>query len=266
MHRLQSIFRRKLFHTTPVQSTWLRKQPNHAQSISTRSVVTDKSRILEKPTRFNPPSHGSRRARPRKSYGPALTDAELDAQRTKKYPNMMPPEGSLWHWFLTSRALHLWITLSTLTSLALYTIFASFLHETAFRDQLPHGSDLFWHPLSAIPQFFAVYKLHTAHESEKVAELRRKKLDDVQKRKEFMRAHGIEPGFLTGTWMDRFGTVEGDRARQVAAGTHAQDHDHDHDQADPQSPVALQVVPNDNKATPSEQPRSYKPKRWLGIW
>ena len=38
---------------------------------------------------------------------------------------------------------------------------------------------------------------------------------DVDKRKEFMRAHGVEPGFLTGSWMEKFGTVEGDQARQI---------------------------------------------------
>lgn len=58
-----------------------------------------------------------------------------------------------------------------------------------------------------------MYKLHVAHESEKVADLRRRKLEDVKKREEFLRAHGVEPGFLTGSWVDKFGTVEGDRAR-----------------------------------------------------
>lgn len=36
----------------------------------------------------------------------------------------------------------------------------------------------------------------------------------MEKRKEFLREHGVEPGFLTGTWMERFGTVEGDEARE----------------------------------------------------
>lgn len=53
--------------------------------------------------------------------------------------------------------------------------------------------------------------MHVAYESEKVAEKRRRKMDDAQKRKEFMREHGVEPGFLTGSWMDKFGTEEGDK-------------------------------------------------------
>lgn len=80
--------------------------------VSNRTTqVPNKPRVLEKPARFNPPSHGSRRSRPQRSYGAALSDAELDAQKSKRYPNMMPPEGTLLHWLLTNRALHLWITL-----------------------------------------------------------------------------------------------------------------------------------------------------------
>lgn len=31
--------------------------------------------------------------------------------KTKRYPNMMPPEGSFMWRFLTDRRLHMWITL-----------------------------------------------------------------------------------------------------------------------------------------------------------
>lgn len=78
---------------------------------SSSSAITDKSRILEKPARFNPPSHGSRRVRPRAYPGPRLSEAEVEQQRTKRYPNMMPPEGSFMFRVLTNRSLHLWITL-----------------------------------------------------------------------------------------------------------------------------------------------------------
>jgi len=81
-------------------------------SSATTTPVTDKSRILEKPARFNPPSHGSRRARPTRNYpGPRMTEEQLEAQKSKSYPNMMPPEGSFMHSFLLSRRLHLVITL-----------------------------------------------------------------------------------------------------------------------------------------------------------
>lgn len=90
--------------------------PSHVllrHASSSKAHITEKPRILEQPARFNPPSHAShapRRARPR-AYGAPLSDAERDAQAEKRYPNMMPPEGSFMHRVLTNRTLHLWITL-----------------------------------------------------------------------------------------------------------------------------------------------------------
>ncbi|KAJ8607317.1 hypothetical protein MRB53_040415 [Persea americana] len=238
---------------------------------STTAPETNKARILEKPTKFNPPSHGSRRVRPRLYPGPRLSEEELERQKTKRYPNMMPPEGSLMHRILTNRSLHLWITLSTLTFLTFYSVFRSFLHTTTFRDQLPSSEELLWHPVRSMRQFFAVYKLHVAHESQIVADKRRKKQEDAAKRKEFLLAHGVEPGFLTGTWLDNLGTVEGDKrkaAREKA------------EQVDPtvESPVAMEAVgdaftSNTSTATPEQQlvepkrlAEGAKPKRWFGIW
>lgn len=78
---------------------------------SASTTPPPKPRVLEKPERFNPPSHPSRiRAKP-KYYGPDLSEHERRAQKTRQYPHMMPPEGSFMHWFLTDRTVHLWITL-----------------------------------------------------------------------------------------------------------------------------------------------------------
>jgi hypothetical protein len=91
---------------------------------SSSSKPVPKSRLLEKPTRFNPPSHPARL--PRRNRQPAFTvplsAKEKAQQKTKQYPHMMPPEGSFFHWFLTNRTIHVWITmvcflpLSTLVS------------------------------------------------------------------------------------------------------------------------------------------------------
>ena len=82
---------------------------------SLRSASTSpppKPRVLEKPERFNPPSHPSRlRSRGPKYYGPALSSHEREAQKTRRYPHMMPPEGTFMHWFLTDRRVHLYITM-----------------------------------------------------------------------------------------------------------------------------------------------------------
>jgi len=149
----------------------------------------------------------------------------------------------------------------------------SFLTTTPYRDQLPAGSDFFNRPFSALGQFTDVYKRHVAYETELVASKRRKKLEDAQKRKEFLKEHGVEPGFLTGTWMDKFGTVEGDEAKAKREGKEVVA------DSDLQSPVAVQAVGGDavgvvreegeNVGLQSEeQPRREKKKvkKWLGIW
>ena len=82
------------------------------------SSTTSKPKVLEKPAKFNPPSHPSRltRTRPRQYPGPPLSQPELEAQKTKRYPHMMPPEGSFMHWFLNNRSIHLWISMVRLQS------------------------------------------------------------------------------------------------------------------------------------------------------
>ncbi len=67
--------------------------------------------VLERPTRFNPPSHGARLPRKRRRhYGGDLSAAEELAQKVQNYPGMMAPDGSWSYWFWHSRALHLTIT------------------------------------------------------------------------------------------------------------------------------------------------------------
>lgn len=81
--------------------------PRHASTSGPQ-----KARLLEKPDKFRAPSHPQRLRTPRPSYaGPSLSQQELEAQKTKQYPHMMPPEGSFMHWFLTNKFIHLWITL-----------------------------------------------------------------------------------------------------------------------------------------------------------
>lgn len=75
---------------------------------------SSKPLVLEKPTKFNPPSHGSRitKGPPRYQYaGPQMTPEEKAAQATKQYPNLMPPEGTFMYWFINNRSIHLYITM-----------------------------------------------------------------------------------------------------------------------------------------------------------
>lgn len=69
--------------------------------------------VLEKPEKFNPPSHGSRLPKKGlpKHYGGQLSSQEVRAQRVKEYPGMPAPEGTWAHWFVNNKAIHLFITM-----------------------------------------------------------------------------------------------------------------------------------------------------------
>lgn len=237
--------------------------------------------VLEKPDQFRPPSHPaklpSRRAKPKYEYGPRLTPADVAAQRTKKYPNMMPPEGSFMHWFLSNRMLHVYIafvsstfllrptkkkkktnafpTQSVLFTLAGYTFWMNFLTTTPYRDLLPSRGELLTHPFRSISTAASVYRMHAEHVSAETAERRKRKVDDVDKRAEYRRAHGLEDaeGEAKGAW---FG---GERVKGAAA------------EVDVQSPVAPAVTVQgegeeaefrDFEGRPQRRPV----KKWLGIW
>ncbi len=69
-------------------------------------------RVLAKPERFNPPSHGSRlpKKTPPRHYGGDLSAAEATAQAAREYPGMPPPKHTAAHWFLHNRWIHVVIT------------------------------------------------------------------------------------------------------------------------------------------------------------
>lgn len=82
--------------------------------------------VLEKPLKFNPPSHGARLpkkgARPHQQhYGGDMSAAELAAQKVKEYPGTLPAEGTAAKWIWNSRGFHLTITL--VCCLAAYLVF-----------------------------------------------------------------------------------------------------------------------------------------------
>lgn len=90
-------------------------------SVSVRYASTDKPAgkphktiVLEKPAKFNPPSHGSRPKRHvPKHYGPQLSAADIAQQNAKHYPGLMAPEGTWSHWFWHARLLHTVITMAS---------------------------------------------------------------------------------------------------------------------------------------------------------
>ncbi|KAK4228503.1 hypothetical protein QBC38DRAFT_508956 [Podospora fimiseda] len=151
-------------------------------------------RILEKPARFNPPSHGSRL--PRKGgiprhYGGELSDQDLKYQETREYPMMPPPKNTWAHWFLNARWVHLVITLGSLTSLAVWTFAVNFKETSPFADMLPPVEDYLWHPISSVRMLIEVMRLHEAHKSARIQEKRKRGVDDVAKRAAYRKAHGL---------------------------------------------------------------------------
>lgn len=68
--------------------------------------------VLEKPAKFNPPSHPAKKWKePRQYPGPKLSEEEAASLKHKQYPNMMPPKGTFMHWFVNNKSIHLYITL-----------------------------------------------------------------------------------------------------------------------------------------------------------
>ncbi|KAI1820948.1 hypothetical protein F4861DRAFT_29741 [Xylaria intraflava] len=171
-------------------------------SAAPKAVDPSKPIVLEKPERFNPPSHGARlpRSRP-KHYGGPMGAEEVRAQSQRTYPGLPPPPNTWSSWFINSRWIHTVITVGTLTSLALYTFITNFKSNSPFAEMIPPISEFPGHPFQYISLCIHAVRLHEEHESAQTAERRRRKIDDVAKRNEYRRAHGLEPaapGLLDG--------------------------------------------------------------------
>ncbi|KAI2471780.1 hypothetical protein F4781DRAFT_77008 [Annulohypoxylon bovei var. microspora] len=167
--------------------------PKAKPTAASKPADPSKPIVLEKPEKFNPPSHGSRlpRSTP-KHYGGAMSEAELKAQTAKAYPGLPPPPNTWTYWFLNNRGIHLFITLGTLTSLALYTFIANFNANSPFADLIPPISEFPRHPFQYVRVLVDVMRMHEEHETAVTVEKRRMRVDDVAKRAEYRKAHGLE--------------------------------------------------------------------------
>ncbi|KAI3399227.1 hypothetical protein diail_7596 [Diaporthe ilicicola] len=179
----------------------------YASASSKGAKAQDKPIVLEQPARFNPPSHGARlprKDRPQQQhYGGSLSSEELSSQRKKEYPGLMAPQGTWAHWFWNSQGLHLSITLGTLAGLAIFVATENFKSNTPFADMLPASSDYWEHPIISMRTLFDVWRLTQLHNSAVVAEKRKKNVDDVVKRSEYRKAHGLEKEGAFGNWTAR---------------------------------------------------------------
>ncbi|OJD37709.1 major facilitator superfamily [Diplodia corticola] len=228
-----------------------------------------KPRVLEKPDKFRPPSHAARlpsnRKKPQYTYGPRLTEEELAQQKRKKYPNMMPPEGTPMYYFLTNRMLHVYISLAVLFSLAFYVFLANFLTTTPYRDLLPDRSDLVAHPFRSLRQFLAVYRMHADHVSHETAEKRKRKVEDVDKRAEYRRAHGLDAAEDTGLLRGWLAEPHEKRTEEVVV-VGADGEGRGQEQEREQSPVAKEEQEGFRDFEGRQQRERRPVKKWLGIW
>lgn len=62
----------------------------------------------------------------------------------------------------------------------------------------------FAHPFAFVGRYVEVYQMHVAHVTEETAERRRQKVEDVKKRAQYRKAHGLEGGEeVLGGWTAR---------------------------------------------------------------
>jgi hypothetical protein len=99
------------------QHALIRTTRRHASSTAPPNSPS-KPIVLEQPSKFRPPSHPQRlvKGRPHPNtfgsgYNQSSTPNEKEGQKTKRYPHTFPNEGTVMHKFLSSRTIHIFITL-----------------------------------------------------------------------------------------------------------------------------------------------------------
>ncbi|CAG9944160.1 hypothetical protein V2G26_015911 [Clonostachys chloroleuca] len=161
---------------------------------SSKSPNNGKPIVLEKPLKFNPPSHGSRLRKNTlpKHYGHVLSAEEVAVQNRKSYPGMMAPEGTWAHWFWHSRILHFFISMGTLLSLGIFTFFMNYASNSPFKELLPPASSFWSHPIEFFLGWKNVIVMHERDKAIRAFEHRMEHQNDVAKRRYYMKMHGIE--------------------------------------------------------------------------
>lgn len=140
-------------------------------------------------------------------------------------------------------------------SLAGYSFASKFNAESPYADMIPPISEFPSHPIDYIGTCFHVLRLHEEHISAVTAEKRRRKVEDVAKRNEYRKAHGLDPAQGIESWT---GSSEASAASPAAPA------------GDAPVPAALPVS-DETQAQQSSQAASSitedgKRKKFLGIF
>jgi len=144
---------------------------------------------------------------------------------------------------------------------------ADFLHNTPYQDLLPPNSMFFSHPFRWVARYIEVYDMHVAYVSAETKEKRKQKVDDVQKRSDYRKAHGIAQGEgIFGGWTAKSDDESvGPALRDESAsptfsrGVDLEKATEDIEQTAAQNSKDT-FVDFDGKTQPVEQ------KKWFGIW
>lgn len=130
-------------------------------------------------------------------------------------------------------------------------------------------SSLLAHPYQFVATYVEVYKLHTARISAETAERRRRKVEDVRKRGEYRKAHGLNKvegfggwtargeGEELGTGLKVVGAGAGVGAGQGLGGASVEGRD---GEGEEESGTEQEAVYADWEG------RKKPVKKWLGIW
>ncbi|EWC47669.1 hypothetical protein DRE_03289 [Drechslerella stenobrocha 248] len=133
--------------------------------------------VLEKPARYNPPSHPTG-PRQRESVHKPLPQQPHKDERTH-YPGLMPAPGTITHWILHSPKLHGLVAVSVLVGLALYVMYRNFMeHDEA-------AQLAFWdwrHPVLSLRSFAHAYRESDRINTARIMEKRRQISEDMERK------------------------------------------------------------------------------------
>ena len=127
-----------------------------------------------------------------------------------------------------------------MSSLAFVVWSTNFKQNSPFAHMLPTWSETLFHPIHSTRTFFHVLRLNTEYTAAETAERRKAKVDDVQKRAQYRKAHGLDQDEGFGGW-----TAKSD------------------------SELIGPAIPSgDGSMTAEEVEVKKRPpvKKWLGIW
>ncbi|KAI9832349.1 MAG: hypothetical protein M1826_002035 [Phylliscum demangeonii] len=222
LHRHHHGGRPALGPAAPARTILLRHATSAASSAASASSTSTteapsqppRPNTLAKPTRFRPPSHPPRlpQAPPRSYPGPPSSAAP----KRKRYPGLFPEGGSFLHWFLTSRGLHMCISIGVLLAFYLTISIRTFYKNTPSRALLPSWRDWARHPFRSGQQYMEIAIADALANSADAHGQRERKLEDVQKRKKYRKAHDIPDTTGIIKWLGfRLETDEETREREA---------------------------------------------------